>query len=301
MGKCRYCNKELVRKIYDSGRIENNKHLKDRIYCDKECMRKDYAIRNKKWSKKEEDTLIQEYKNKTDINEIAKKLNKTAGSIKAKAHDLGITNKDNFFTKEQIELMEKVSDRLTYKEIGKLLGGKNYSNVCRKFKELGIDKPRIKSKFWILADEETKKQVKLKQRETRIKNGTLNPMINQTNPYSRTKGGKRKDLNDTYFRSSWEANIARYYNYLGIKWEYEPKTFIFTNITNGSVSYTPDFYLPEEDRWIEVKGWMDSKSKTKLKRFKKQYPKEYSKLTLIQEKEYNEIKRKLGNYIKGWE
>lgn len=132
-------------------------------------------------------------------------------------------------------------------------------------------------------------------------NGTLNPMKNQSNPYSRAKGGKRKDLDNIYFRSSWEANIARYYNYLGIKWEYEPKTFVFKNITRGSVSYTPDFYIPEEDKWIEVKGWMDSKSKTKLRRFKDQYPEEYSKLVLIQEKEYNSIKRKLSCFIKNWE
>ena len=139
------------------------------------------------------------------------------------------------------------------------------------------------------------------QRETRIKNGTLNPMINQEKPYSRAKGGRREDLNNQYFRSSWEANIARYYNYLGIKWKYEPKTFIFENITRGSVSYTPDFYLPETDQWVEVKGWMDGKSKTKLKRFEKQYPDEYKKLILIQEKEYNEIKRKVAPFIKEWE
>jgi hypothetical protein len=139
------------------------------------------------------------------------------------------------------------------------------------------------------------------QRETRIKNGTLNPMINQEKPYSRAKGGRREDLDNQYFRSAWEANIARYYNYLGIKWEYEPKTFIFENITRGSVSYTPDFYLPETDQWVEVKGWMDSKSKTKLKRFAEQYPEESKKLILIQEKEYNEIKRKISSFIKDWE
>lgn len=126
-------------------------------------------------------------------------------------------------------------------------------------------------------------------------------MKNQSNPYSRAKGGKRKDLNNIYFRSSWEANIARYYNYIGIKWEYEPKTFIFNNVTRGSVSYTPDFYLIEEDKWIEIKGWMDGKSKTKLKRFKKYYPEEYAKLELIQEKEYNEIKNKVSMFIKNWE
>ena len=100
---------------------------------------------------------------------------------------------------------------------------------------------------------------------------------------------------------AWEANVARYYNYLGIEWQFEPKTFIFENIKRGSVSYTPDFYLPKEDKWVEVKGWMDGKSKTKLKRFKEQYPDEYAKLQLITEKEYKEIQRKLACFIKNWE
>lgn len=301
MGKCRYCNKELVRKIYANGRKESEKKLKERIYCNRECLKKDYAIRNKSWTNDEENALREGYKKNTPIPEIAKQLNKTPSAIKAKAHDMGITNKNIHFTKEQIEFMKYASDKMTYKEIGEALGGRNYHNICRKFKELGINKTKMKSKFWILADEETKTQVKLKRREARIKNGTLNPMKNQSNPYSRSKGGKRADLNNIYFRSAWEANIARYYNYLGVKWEYEPKTFIFKNITRGSVSYTPDFYLPEEDKWIEVKGWMDGKSKTKLKRFKNQYPEEYSKLVLIQEKEYNEIKKKLSCFIKNWE
>ena len=139
------------------------------------------------------------------------------------------------------------------------------------------------------------------QRSTRIKNGTLNPIKNKEKSYTRAKGGKRKDLNDQYFRSSWEANIARYYNFIGVRWEYEPKTFIFENIRKGSVSYTPDFYLVDEDKWIEVKGWMDKKSKTKLKRFEKYYPEEFKKLILIQEKEYREIQRKVSPLIKGWE
>lgn len=139
------------------------------------------------------------------------------------------------------------------------------------------------------------------QRQTRIQNNTLNPIIIKENAYSRAKGGKRKDLNNQYFRSAWEANIARYFNYINVKWEYEPKTFVFSNITRGSVSYTPDFYLTEEDKWVEVKGWMDGKSKTKLSRFKKQYPEEYKKLILITEKEYKEIKKKLATFIKNWE
>lgn len=140
-----------------------------------------------------------------------------------------------------------------------------------------------------------------KQRQTKINNGTLNPMLNCSSPYSRTKSGKREDLGNVFFRSSWEANIARYFNFMGIKWQFEPKTFIFYAIKKGCVSYLPDFYLPEEDKWVEVKGWMDKKSVTKLNRFKKYYPEEYKKLELIDQKKYNEIKKKMSSLIPNWE
>lgn len=302
--KCKYCGKLLVRKIYDSGRKESIDHLNKRTYCNRECMQKDYkgkAFGNVSlWSKDEEEILIQEYKNGTSISIIAKKLNKTPSAIRAKAHDMNITDKSKYYTQEQINFIIKNKDVLTYKDMATILG-KTEANLCRKMKELGLTKKKLNSKAWEKMTPEKIQQRTLKQRATKIKNGTLNPMINQKNPYSRTKSGKREDLNNIFFRSAWEANIARYYNYIGVKWEYEPKTFIFDNVTRGSVSYTPDFYLPEEDKWIEIKGWMDSKSKTKLKRFARQYPEEYKKLELIQQKEYNEIKRKMSGFIKNWE
>src|SRR3990167_2295917 len=99
----------------------------------------------------------------------------------------------------------------------------------------------------------------------------------------RTIGGKTK-----FFRSTWEANYARYLEFLKSKgeildWEHEPKTFWFLEIMRGSRSYLPDFKVTNLDgshHWAEVKGWMDSRSKTKIKRFAKYYPDE--KLVLIQ-------------------
>ena len=94
-------------------------------------------------------------------------------------------------------------------------------------------------------------------------------------------GGKRKDLESDYFRSKWEANYARYLNQMEINWEYESKTFWFEDIRSGTTSYTPDFYLPDSGRWFEVKGQWDSKSKTKLRRFKKYHPDEFAKLWIV--------------------
>ena len=122
----------------------------------------------------------------------------------------------------------------------------------------------------------------------------------------RSKGGKRADLEDRYFRSSWEANVARYFNWLikckQIKyWEYEVDTFEFP-VKKGSKFYTPDFKVWNLDTtftYFEVKGYMDAQSITKLKRMARYFP--GCEIKLIEKKEYLEIKQKVGQLISSWE
>lgn len=126
---------------------------------------------------------------------------------------------------------------------------------------------------------------------------------NATSIYSKTRSGT-VEINGRrqFFRSSWEANIAAYLEFLkehgAIKeWEFEAKTFWFEKIKRGVVSYKPDFLITNNDDsvyYIEVKGWMDSKSATKLKRMKKYYPNE--KIELIDRDRYNSIKKNSGIY-----
>lgn len=90
-------------------------------------------------------------------------------------------------------------------------------------------------------------------------------------------GGKK-----IYFRSRMELRYAKFLEfqkkYKQIQeWEYEPRTFWFENIKRGVRSYTPDFRILHNDgshSWVEVKGFMDTKSRTKLKRMEKYYPHE---------------------------
>ena len=275
------------------------------------------AIRNKayelkitkidKYYKKEEIDFLKENFDKLSMNDLAVKLNRNESNIYRKMKELGLKKtkrqKNTINPKKVHILTDEEKNNLSlkiieyYKTNEHPKGFKGHKHTKEAKSKISLSSLK---KWEIITPLELEKR-KYKQRITKLKNGTLNPMKNQSNPYSRTKSGKREDLDNTFFRSSWEANLARYYNYINIKWEYEPKTFIFKNITYGSVSYTPDFYLPEEDKWIEVKGWMDGKSKTKLKRFKEQYPEEYKKLELIQQKEYDEIKRKMSPYIENWE
>ena len=121
-----------------------------------------------------------------------------------------------------------------------------------------------------------------------------------------THRGRRKDIGKYYFRSAWEANYARYLNFLihvGYidRWEYEPDTFWFEAIKRGVRSYLPDFKVYKDGGfyYIEVKGWMDAKSKTKLKRMKKYHPD--VEVRVVREKEYRNIEKRFGNSIDGWE
>lgn len=110
-----------------------------------------------------------------------------------------------------------------------------------------------------------------------------------------------------YARSLWEANYAFYLEFLKrqnliLDWEHEPKTFWFEAIRRGVRSYLPDFAvlsMGNEIEYHEVKGYMDCKSNTKLKRMAKYYPE--TKVILIRKKEYNEIKNKLAPMIFGWD
>jgi hypothetical protein len=72
-------------------------------------------------------------------------------------------------------------------------------------------------------------------------------------------------------RSNWEVAVAKYLDSIKIKWEYEPKTFYLNDI---NICYTPDFYLPEKNIWIEVKGYFSERSQLQCYYFKKEYIKE---------------------------
>ena len=65
-------------------------------------------------------------------------------------------------------------------------------------------------------------------------------------------------------RSGYEVMYAEILNDRGIEWQYEPEIFKLTD----SCRYTPDFYLPEYDEWVEVKGWFTDKAKNKCALFK---------------------------------
>lgn len=63
-----------------------------------------------------------------------------------------------------------------------------------------------------------------------------------------------KDGIEIFFRSTWEFKVANFLTNNNIEWFYESK--IFEMVIDGKeTTYTPDFYLPQNNTIIEVKGY----------------------------------------------
>lgn len=115
-------------------------------------------------------------------------------------------------------------------------------------------------------------------------------------------GGYKK-----YYRSRWEANYARFLEVERLRgevveWKHEPTTFWFEGIKRGVTNYLPDFYVKysdEREEYHEVKGWMDAKSATKIKRMAKYHPQ--IKLVVIDKRLYMQLEKKYEKVIEGWE
>ena len=118
----------------------------------------------------------------------------------------------------------------------------------------------------------------------------------------RTIGGKRN-----YYRSKWEANYARYLQKMKENgdihdWEHEPKTFWFEKIKRGVRSYLPDFRVDRTRAthyYVEVKGYYDQRSRTKIKRLRKYYPEET--LFVIDASWFKEHGKNIRLIIPDWE
>lgn len=65
--------------------------------------------------------------------------------------------------------------------------------------------------------------------------------------------------NNQYFDSKVEAMWAAYFDAAGIEWEREPDTFQLNAAPLKANWYTPDFYVPTWDSYVEIKdgrgGW----------------------------------------------
>ena len=74
-----------------------------------------------------------------------------------------------------------------------------------------------------------------------------------------------------------EEVFSRILDFYGIQWEYEPRTFALETDEDGNVTeaFTPDFYLTEQDLYVELttlRPQLSTKKNRKLKRLQERYP-----------------------------
>lgn len=89
--------------------------------------------------------------------------------------------------------------------------------------------------------------------------GRDNNIFKSNIKYTNSKKSYYKNI---YMRSGWEVKYAKWLDSKNIKWEYEKETFKLKETT-----YTPDFYLPEQNIYVEIKGFMHADAYFKIKEF----------------------------------
>ena len=79
------------------------------------------------------------------------------------------------------------------------------------------------------------------------------------------------------FVNDAEREVAKLLDFYRIPWQYEPRSFVLESDEHGRVleASTPDFYLPEQDLYLEVttmKQSLVSRKTRKIRKLRERYP-----------------------------
>lgn len=119
--------------------------------------------------------------------------------------------------------------------------------------------------------------------QTNVANGTYNPIIMGEDARQRlserqslrNSGGKSKwyDVNGKKVQGTYERDFALALEDQGILWDkIATNNHIFKYFQNGKIrSYAPDFYLPEFNIYVEIKGFWWGDDEEKMKCIKEQH------------------------------
>jgi hypothetical protein len=85
------------------------------------------------------------------------------------------------------------------------------------------------------------------------------------------------NADEVIFANESEKEFARILDFYKIKWQYEPKTFPLEFDSEGIavLSFSPDFYLPDLDLFIELTTLnqnLVTKKNKKIRKLKELYP-----------------------------
>ena len=99
------------------------------------------------------------------------------------------------------------------------------------------------------------------------------------------------------FVNEVELHYAKLFDFYAIPWLYEPTTFVLERDADGRVTeaFTPDFYLPEQDLFLEVtvmKQSLVTRKNRKMRRLRELYPD--VKIKLFYERDFDRLATRYG-------
>ena len=99
------------------------------------------------------------------------------------------------------------------------------------------------------------------------------------------------------FANAAEFEYAKMLDFYGVPWMYEPHTFVLERDGEGRVTeaFTPDFYLPDQDLYLEVtvmKQSLVTRKNRKLRKLRALYPD--VRVKLFYERDFERIASRFG-------
>ena len=99
------------------------------------------------------------------------------------------------------------------------------------------------------------------------------------------------------FANPAELEYAKILDWYGIPWQYEPTTFVLERDAEGRVTeaFAPDFYLPDQDLYLEVtvmKQSIVTRKNRKLRKLRQLYPD--IRIKLFYERDFMRLAARFG-------
>jgi hypothetical protein len=168
-------------------------------------------------------------------------------------------NRDTSFFIEHQDKLEILRNSTEFK----------YQNQYTKAKALGLPvvvKEEIKNHLKRIRENRTPDDLK-RMGESVAK--TIRKKVEEGTWHTSLAKRMHHNYNGIDLHGSWELNYAKWLDNNNIKWERCKRSFSYL-FENKRRRYTPDFFLPESNEYIEIKGYKTKKDEAKWGQFPKE-------------------------------
>lgn len=159
-------------------------------------------------------------------------------------------------------------------------------NQYTKAKRLGLPKPIVSPETSKKFIESGKRQIWNEERRKKHSNPMKLAVEKNPNSYTSANRGRTKQI-EKYgikFQGRWELEF--YEHCLNKRINIQRPNIWFSYEWNGTRKYFPDFYLPDLDTFVEIKGYETERDRAKWSQFPRM-------LIIIKAKQIKEIRNKI--------